>query len=422
MINDMPLSRFQPFGSALLKPIYNDYSFGNIPNTIHYLLTSEQLGPLLPADCFGGAYPSPEKIVLFFIDSFGWQFWLDHHERFPAMRRVTEDGVLTPISALFPSTTSASVTTMCMGVLPAVHALYEWNIYIPAYGEVIQCLPFRPLGSDKKEACLAKGYDPADMLAVRETIHQRLARHGVRSIQFANLAYVDSSYNRMVNAGAEVIRHATLAEMLVQVREALDAVKGKAFLGTYWASIDSIAHLYGPGTPYHAAEIAGFWQTFEAVLGGVRAENALFLFIADHGQVRGVAAETVALNERLPWLRDCLAPAPNGSPILPNGSPRDVFLHVRPERRAEVLGALSDLLAGVAAVMPMEHALREGLFGPEPVSAELRARLGDVLILPYDGQFVWWREPGVLENRFNGHHGGLAAPELITAFGAAGAL
>ena len=137
MINDASLARFQPFGPALLKPIYADYSFGNIPNTLHYLLTGEKLGPLLPADCFGGAYPKPEKIVLFFIDAFGWKFWQEHWERWPAMRRIVENGVLTPISALFPSTTGASVSTMNLGVLPAVHALYEWNVYIPAYGEVI---------------------------------------------------------------------------------------------------------------------------------------------------------------------------------------------------------------------------------------------------------------------------------------------
>lgn len=226
----------------------------------------------------------------------------------------------------------------------------------------------------------------------------------------------------MANAGAEVIRHVTLPEMLVQLREALDAVKGKAFFGTYWASIDSIAHLYGPGSPYHAAEIAGFWQTFEAVLGGLESKNTLYLFMADHGQVRGIASETIALNERLPWLTACLATAPSGKPILPNGSPRDVFLHVQPERRTEVREALSELLAGVAVVMTMDQALREGLFGPEPVSDELRRRLGDILVLPQDGQFVWWREPGVLENRFNGHHGGVAGPELITAFGVSGAL
>src|SRR5262245_40740865 len=173
MINDGPLARFPELANGLVKPLY-DYSFGNIASTIEHILTGASSGPLLPTDCFGGAYPRPEKVVLFFIDAFGWQFWQQYHKRFRTMGRVVEEGTLTPISALFPSTTAASVSTMNLGVLPAEHALYEWNIYIPAYGEVIQSLAFCPLGRSVQDACRAKGYDPGKLLEVHETVHQRL--------------------------------------------------------------------------------------------------------------------------------------------------------------------------------------------------------------------------------------------------------
>ena len=140
MIDSAPLSQFKPLAEGLLRPIYADYSFANIPATIHYLLTGERLGALLPESCFGGAYPNPSKVVLFFIDSFGWKFWQEHQSRFRTTRHVAEQGVVTPISALFPSTTAASVATLSYGVLPSQHALYEWNVYIPEYGEVIQTL------------------------------------------------------------------------------------------------------------------------------------------------------------------------------------------------------------------------------------------------------------------------------------------
>ncbi len=55
-------------------------------------------------------------MVLFFIDSFGWKFWQEHQSRFKTTRRVAEQGVVTPISALFPSTTAASVATLSYGV------------------------------------------------------------------------------------------------------------------------------------------------------------------------------------------------------------------------------------------------------------------------------------------------------------------
>ena len=65
----------------------------------------------------------------------------------------------------------------------------------------------------------------------------------------------------------------------------------------------------------------------------------------------------------------------------------------------------------------MDTAIAEGLFGPPPC-AELRRRLGDILVLPFLGHFVWWREPGIMQYDFHGHHGGLSAQELTTVIGA----
>lgn len=418
MINDASLACFTPLAGGLLKPIYADYSFANIANTIEHLLTGAKRGPLLPPDCFGGAYPRPRKVVTFFVDSFGWAFWKSHGHRFRTTRAVTEKGVVTPISALFPSTTAASVSTLNLGVPPSAHALYEWNIYIPAYGEVIQSLAFAPLGRHAQDACVQKGYDPAKMLEVHETVHQRLARQGVRSVQFANRSYAGSAYNSVASVGAEMVRHGALSEALVQLKEALEQTQDKAWLGFYWASIDTIAHIHGPGTSFHAAEIASFWSTFDAVFRDVDSTDTLYLFFADHGQVYADVGDTIYINERFPQIADCLPASPTGNPIYPNGAPRDVFLHVRPERREDVLATLQQGLKDIALVMPMDAALDQGLFGPGPISPELRRRLGDILILPFQGHFVWWRERGVMANMFNGHHGGLAPDELITVFGA----
>jgi hypothetical protein len=422
MINESPLLRFQALADGLVKPIYDDYAFGNIPDTIEYLLTGADRDPLLPADCFGGAYPQPDKIVVFFVDSFGWQHWQEYYARFRTTARVVEKGTLTPISALFPSTTAASVSTMNLGVLPSRHALYEWNVYIPAYGETIQSLAFSPLGQRASDLCLRKGYDPAQLLEVHETVHQRLARHGVRSIQFAHRSYAGSAYNSIASAGAAVIGHGTLAEALVQLKAAIADTRCKALFGFYWASIDTIAHLYGPGTAYHAAEIASFWRTFDDVFRDVDSPDTLYLFIADHGHVYADRGETFYINERIPELADCLPVSPTGNPIYPNGSPRDVFLHVKPELKKTALDLLGRELEGAALVMPMEAAIAEGLFGPQSIGAELRRRLGDILVLPYLGRFVWWREPGLMENRFYGHHGGLTPEEAITVLGVVDAL
>jgi predicted AlkP superfamily pyrophosphatase or phosphodiesterase len=418
MINEQPLTHFEPLGEALLKPIYKDYSFGNAANTVHYLLTGEKLGNLLPADCFGGEYPKRRNVVLFLLDAFGWQSWKRYGERFAATRRIMHEGVLTPISALFPSTTSASISTINLGVLPARHALYEWGIYIPEYGEVIQSLPFTPQGSHVREVCRDMGYDRSKLLAVHETVYQRLARHGVNSMQFLNHELIGSSYNSIVSNGAKLMPFITLAEGLLQVRRAVEAAQGKNYIYFYWPSFDTIGHKYGPGSEFHLAEAEAYWLTFESILGGLSRPDTLFLFLADHDQVLGSRDDTIYINEQLPQLADILPVSPTGKTIWPNGSPRDMFLHVKPERREETLSVLREHYADIADIMTVDAALAHGLFGPEPVSATLRARLGDILVLPHDGEFIFWRERGIMENRSHGHHGGLAAAELITAFAA----
>jgi hypothetical protein len=309
------------------------------------------------------------------------------------------------------------VATMNLGVLPAEHAFYEWNLYVPAYGEVIQSLPFCPLGPPERDTCLAKGYAPRHLTAVHETVHQRLARHGVRSLQFAHKAYATAAFNSIAFAGAEVSAHHTLAQALTQMKQALNRVPGKAVFHFYWPEIDAIAHEYGPGSIYHDAEIAGFWRTFDSVFRDVASPDTLYLFTADHGQVGGNKDETIYLNELMPELAGYLAVSPTGNLIYPNGGPRDQFLHVKPEYRDTALALLHRHLDGEAAIMTVDAALEMGLFGPRPVAAETRRRLGDILILPRDGQFIFWREKGLLENRFDGHHGGLAPDELVTVLG-----
>lgn len=422
MINDHTLDRFPRLGSNLRRPIYADYSFANIPATAHRLLTGETIGPLIPPDAFGGSYPAPEKVVLVFVDSFGWEFWQRYMGRFQTLRRVVEHGVLTPISALFPSTTSASVTTLNLGILPARHGIYEWNMYVPAFGEVIQSLPFSLLGAAPGSAA-TKGFAADHLFAgAFPTTHQQLRAKGVTSFQIAHRNYAASPFNRIASAGAEIVPYGTLAEALVALDTILSNWRGKAFINLYWAGLDTAAHIHGPGSAEHDAEVIAFWAALDQLLGRAEKPGTLWLFTADHGHIAVPASKTIYINERWPELDQWLAKSQTGARIWPCGSPRDMFLHIAPERRSEALALLRQGLTGIAEVLPIDEALALGLMGDHPPAPEVRARLGDILVLPHLGHFVWWREPGLIENRLNGHHGGLTAEELITVLGVVGGL
>jgi hypothetical protein len=44
------------------------------------------------------------------------------------------------------------------------------------------------------------------------------------------------------------------------------------------------------------------------------------------------------------------------------------------------------------------------------------SRAGNLVILPYGGEAVWWFERRRFEQRFWGHHGGLTPEEAQTIF------
>jgi hypothetical protein len=417
MLNDHTLGRFAPLDAHLVKPMTADYSFGNIPNTVEMLLTGAQRRPVLPPDCFGGSYPKPKRVVVILIDAFGYQFWQRYAARSKTLTRVLKEGVLTPISALFPSTTAASISTLNLGVPPSEHSLYEWNVYIPAYGEVIQSLAFATIGS-QPVPCQAKGYDPREMLSVHETIHTRLRRQGVRSVQLAHADYAHSPYNSVIGVGADVIPHRSLQEALGHLRACLHTPpSAPELVGFYWAGLDYVAHVFGPSSAEFEAETLAFWSAMDATLAGLPDPETLILFTADHGHVGARAEDTLYLNHRWPQLRQWLSVSATGQTIWPNGSPRDVFLHIVPERRAETLKLLQVGLADVATVMTVDAAIASLLFGPGPIHPELRRRLGDILVLPHLGHFIWWHEPGLMGNPLHGHHGGLSREEMTTILG-----
>ena len=57
------------------KPLYDSYCFSQIPQTIYQLLTGEgKMG--LPTSVMGDLPGGYDKIILLFVDAFGWLFQL----------------------------------------------------------------------------------------------------------------------------------------------------------------------------------------------------------------------------------------------------------------------------------------------------------------------------------------------------------
>ena len=196
----------------------------------------------------------------------------------------------------------------------------------------------------------------------------------------------------------------------------------QAYFYVYWDAVDSIAHTYGPHTEQYLAELNGFFyllqNEFIKNLEKNLAKDISILITADHGQLNVDPEQTIYLNQYSEVV-DNFQVGPSGNKILPWGSPRDVFLAIKPEKLNEVFTFLTKILQGEATVMKTEKALEEGLFGQGDLHIKFKNRIGNILILPHGNSTIWYEH--LKDEKFDllGMHGGLSTDEMLVPFAVA---
>ena len=333
-----------------------------------------------------GRLGAGEQVLLIVLDAFGRHF-LERHRDHPLIDELR----ITPLRAQFPSTTTAEMTTLFFGQPVEQHGLYEWNILEPSLGRIICPLRYAAAGS-RREGELAGELSAAD-LAPGRTFYERL---GFPSIVLLPASIAGSRFSAMASRGAIV---AAFSDLAAGIKQATNALTGSLFRHAmlYWDEIDATGHRAGPSSPeFDAACVRALDAVYAAATSAAR--GVTVLLTADHGQVDVDPATVAYLDDLWPELAEHLAYA------RPAGSPRDVFLHVRPASRALVKHELSTRLRGRADVRWAGELFTD----PSP---RLLQRLGDVAVLPSGGGQAWLRSAAANERRFRGQHGGLEPAE-----------
>jgi hypothetical protein len=94
-----------------------------------------------------------------------------------------------------------------------------------------------------------------------------------------------------------------------------------------------------------------------------------------------------------------------------------VFLKVADDRVDTVISFLSQKLAGKARIVRSQEEADKGLFGIGQEHLQFRKRIGNVLVLPYEGYTIWYQYPGHEKSEHRGMHGGLSREEMLTVLG-----
>ena len=415
------LIRKQKRKGGFLYPFYERYCFSNIPSTILKLFDIEIGRPSLPSELYKDKAEDSDKILLFLVDGLGYSQWLRSSEDREFFDIFSQKGRVLPITTVFPSTTAAALTTMSSGLTPQEHGLHEWVVYFREIDMIVNTLPFSALGEEGQDKLLEVGVDPR-ILYSGETVYQTLKKAGVKSFTYINTRYADSCYSRIASKGSTTIPFLGYSDMAVNLRKSLEQEKGPAYFFVYLGHLDSIEHKYGPDSDQCFAELSLLsfilkGELLKKVDRQTAGETAV-LITSDHGQLGVSPRETVYLN-RYRKLVSSFQKGRKGRPILPTGSPRDVFLHIEPSELGEIYDYLGKKLGKIAKIMKTDEAIEAGLFGTGKPKKEFYDRVGDLLVLPYGNNTVWYEH--LKGKRFDslGHHGGLSEAEMLVPLGIA---
>jgi predicted AlkP superfamily pyrophosphatase or phosphodiesterase len=382
--------------SGFIKPRYDSGGFAGIPGRVR-------------EHCTSGEY---DAVVLFLADGFGWRFF-EKFQEMPFLKRLTNGGTVEKLTSQFPSTTAAHMTTIHTGLPVGQSGVYEWFYYEPLLDRVIAPLLFSFAGEGERDTL--KGLVKANKLYPNQTLYQELAKVGIISHVFGVRDYTPSTYSNVVMKGAKLNSFKTLAEALINLGTLIENLTSPAYINFYLDNIDSTCHKYGPSAPQTEGEIEAFLLMMDYFFPRVfnNKKKILFLLTADHGASETDPKTTVFLNtdKRFKGFERFLQTNRAKNLIVPAGSARDMFLYVKDELLDEAQEFLSSQLMGKAEVVKSEWLMENGYFGPQ-ISAKFRAHVGNLVILPYRYESVWWYEKDKFEQRFYGHHGGLTPQEM----------
>jgi hypothetical protein len=381
-----------------IKPYYDNGGFASLPSQILENLSSRRY----------------DAVVLFLIDAFGWRFF-EKFQDTPFLHQITQMGEARKLTSQFPSTTAAHITTIHTGMPVGEHGIFEWYYYEPMLDHVIAPLLHSFAGTSQRDTLKPAGAR-ASILYPTANIYRPLKKQGVPATIFQQREYTPSTYSDVVFRGAKSVGYRTLPEALINLAGKLAEIKTPEYFFLYVDRIDGISHEYGPESAQTTAEILVFLLTMEKIFLKSMANNRkkiLFLLAADHGQIETDPQTTIYLNcdPAFKGVEKYLKTNRAGQLIVPAGSARDFFLYAKEELLDEAQEFLADRLDGRAEVWKVAQMMDEGYFG-QILSPVFRGRAGNLVILPYRGESVWWFEKDSFEQRFRGHHGGLTKEEM----------
>jgi hypothetical protein len=393
--------------------IYPDYQGGsilNLPSTICQCLGAPALSTLpLRPELLAPNSTDIRRIILILVDALALhrlQHWMADGNA-PVWQRLVDQGRLSALTSLTPSTTTAALSSLWTGRSPAEHGVVGYELWLKEYGVVSNMILHAPITFEGESGSLAKaGFRPEQFLNL-PSLGAHLAANGVRSHALQHRSIIRSGLSQMFFANVNVHGFLSSIDLWVMLRHLVEASpQQRQYFWVYNGQIDHFSHFYHPDDERTVAEFAEFSRAFERLfldrLSPAARKGTLILLTADHGMIATRKSATYDLRNH-PELSRLLH-------IQPTGENRLMYLFIKPGQTDNVRAYFDRTWPGKFALLDPADAVSMGLFGPGIPHPRLADRLGDLIVAAREDAYLWWADR---ENLLVGRHGGLSAEEML---------
>lgn len=337
------------------------------------------------------------RACLLLVDGLGWELLRQNPETAPFLNSIARE----PLTAGFPATTAASLSSLATGLPPGEHGLIGYTMALPGYDRAFNALTWSLYGIgprvDLREEVVPEAFQP------QPTLPERAAAAGVPIHYIGPAFHKSSGLSRAIGRGQRF--HA--AESLEAVQQAaLRRLEARpAFVYGYHSRLDAAGHVEGVASQAWRDELVAVDQAIRTLAEQLPADTALMV-TGDHGMV------DLHPNERLD-----LADHPElatGVTLLA-GEARARYVRTVPGAADDVVTAWRSFLGDRMWVWSRDEAISTGIFGPR-VTDQARERIGDVVAAAFGRVGIVQRDVDPAQARLNGHHGSLTPAEQLVPF------
>jgi hypothetical protein len=335
-----------------------------------------------------------EGFCLFLIDGLGWEQVRAHGAAAPFLASHTEQG--RPITAPFPSTTSASLGSVGTGLPPGEHGLIGYTFAVQGFDRPMNSLLWELYGIGPHVG-LADAVVPEEFQP-HPTMFERAQEAGLSVSVVGPPPYEGSPFSRAVLRGGDFLGAYWFEDIVAAVASALRRPRPAVYV--YHPDLDTLGHGLGAGADQWVEQLARFDRLAES-LAGELPRGGLLVVTGDHGMVN--LEEKVDVADR-PELMEGVR--------MMAGDARARQLYVHDGAAEDVLGTWREVLGDRMWVVPGPEAMDDGWFGPR-VDDSVRRRIGDVIAAAHAPVGVFQRDVDPLYASLLGHHGSMTPAEQL---------